>query len=59
MKSSNDSILRGTHEIHGKVWTPGDAPWEYTTSSYWYDKIFDAVEVDEEFLEESKTLGKE
>ncbi|MGG0789262.1 hypothetical protein ABE132_11125 [Peribacillus simplex] len=40
----------------GKMWTPGEAPWEYTTGSYWHDRIFDAVQEDEEFQKEQNQL---
>ncbi|PHD69789.1 hypothetical protein [Bacillus toyonensis] len=42
-----------------KMWTPGDAPWEYTTSSYWVERIDEKVENDEQYCEELEVLDKE
>ena len=39
-----------------KMWEPGDAPWEYTTSDYWVTRIDDKIEEDEDFLVESDSL---
>ncbi|MBY0027949.1 hypothetical protein H7K20_12640 [Priestia aryabhattai] len=39
-----------------KMWTSGDAPWDYTTSCYWHDQIFDAVQEDENFQKEQDEL---
>ncbi|QHE63117.1 hypothetical protein FHE72_20475 [Rossellomorea vietnamensis] len=43
----------------GKMWVPGDAPWEYTTSAYWCDRITDKVNEDEEYQKEVKLLNEE
>lgn len=42
-----------------KMWTPGDAPWEYTTSDYWCMKIDEKIEVDEEYQTDNEKLEKE
>ncbi|QDZ83524.1 hypothetical protein [Priestia megaterium] len=47
------------HPKYGKMWTPGDAPWKYTTSAYWFDKIVDMVNEDAEHSAELETLEKE
>ncbi|OSY00327.1 hypothetical protein BTJ45_02933 [Bacillus mycoides] len=39
-----------------EMWKTGNAPWEYTTSSYWHERIFDAVQEDEEFQRELDEL---
>ncbi|HDR7585528.1 hypothetical protein BW899_06645 [Bacillus mycoides] len=39
-----------------KMWETGNAPWEYTTSSFWHDRIFDMVQDDEEFQKEQFEL---
>ncbi|PFT58081.1 hypothetical protein [Priestia megaterium] len=44
------------HPKYGKIWTPGDAPWDYITSCYWHDRIFDAVQEDENFQKEQDEL---
>ncbi|WP_045522769.1 hypothetical protein [Neobacillus niacini] len=47
------------HTKYGKMWTLGDAPWEYTTTDYWDHRIMEAVNEDEQHQEESKALEKE
>ncbi|MFU7590091.1 hypothetical protein ACMX9J_14300 [Priestia sp. RMT2NF4] len=42
-----------------KMWTPGDAPFEYTTSDYWYTRIDEAIEKDELYQRESDILANE
>lgn len=44
------------HPKYRKMWKPGDAPWDYTTSCYWHDQIFDAVQEDENFQKEQDEL---
>ncbi|MDP9742827.1 UNVERIFIED_ORG: hypothetical protein QFZ59_004657 [Bacillus sp. B2I3] len=39
-----------------EMWTPGNAPWEYTHTDYWDMKIMDAMEDDEGFQKEQKEL---
>ncbi|MBG9471358.1 hypothetical protein [Priestia megaterium] len=43
----------------GRMWEPGDAPWEYTTSAYWHDKIVDMVNEDTEHSAKLKELEKD
>lgn len=41
------------------MWTAGDAPWEYTTSDYWYMGINEAIDKDKLYQKESDTLANE
>ncbi|WP_440971089.1 hypothetical protein ACSS6N_12165 [Peribacillus frigoritolerans] len=47
------------HTKYGKMWTPGDAPWEYTTSDYWVMRIDEVIEKDEQYHTELEALDKE
>lgn len=39
-----------------RPWSSSRAPWEYTSSSYWHDRIYDAVENDEQYQKEYDAL---
>lgn len=46
------------HPECGKMWTPEDAPWEYSTRDCWGD-IDEKVEEDEQYYADVKTLCEE
>ncbi|MEI2360093.1 hypothetical protein [Priestia megaterium] len=41
----------------GKMWTPGDAPWEYTTRVHWVEAIDEKMENDQQYQKKSETLS--
>ncbi|MFP8643347.1 hypothetical protein ACLHWY_17615 [Priestia aryabhattai] len=43
----------------GKMWAPGDGPWEYTTRDHWVMAIDKKIHEDEQYLAELKTLDKQ
>ncbi|PEB16992.1 hypothetical protein COO08_19490 [Bacillus toyonensis] len=51
------SLLCEMHPIrYPKMWETGDAPWEYTTTSYWCERIDEALENDEQYQKELNEL---